>query len=175
MDDSCENNGGQFVPLVPEIFARGGPTIRETDTDVDLERICYGPIGRSGMPTGRGDSCKTLLGILVGCRWRPSASVCNKCQLAEICPRHTKTDGTQTMPVSTNGSSPWGTHYMYDTVCKKSYRPRGANNVCTTVKDCQFCARHRRANKKQQKLHLFPPAGLLEFVAVDISGPLPKT
>ncbi|CDF32213.1 unnamed protein product [Chondrus crispus] len=51
-----------------------------------------------------------------------------------------------------------------------------ASDVQQTVADCRSCARVRGTQYRQQKkLTLFPAAGPLEFVAMDLYGPLPKT
>lgn len=50
-----------------------------------------------------------------------------------------------------------------------------ANDVYNTVSKCMSCTRNRQTNKKRRKLRPFPPAGLLDFIAIEILGSLPKT
>lgn len=64
---------------------------------------------------------------------------------------------------------------MYDKMCQDFYWPHIANDVYATVRDCQYCTRNYRTNRKQSKLRQFSPNSLLEFVAIDILGPLPNT
>jgi hypothetical protein len=45
-----------------------------------------------------------------------------------------------------------------------------------TVRHCTVCAKNRVTERKRTSfLKLFPASGPLEFVAMDILGPLPKT
>lgn len=64
---------------------------------------------------------------------------------------------------------------MYDTMCRDFYCPHVPNDLYVTVRNCQFCARNRCTNKIQRDVRLSQPSDTLEFVAVDIFGPLPKT
>ena len=51
-----------------------------------------------------------------------------------------------------------------------------ANDAFSTVRNCASCAAARRALVRHQKdLKLFPAAEPLDFVAMDLLGPLPKT
>jgi hypothetical protein len=49
-------------------------------------------------------------------------------------------------------------------------------DVEETVRHCTVCAKNRVTERKQTSfLKLFPAGGPLEFVAMDILGPFPKT
>lgn len=50
-----------------------------------------------------------------------------------------------------------------------------ANDVYVTVHDFQSCTRNSCTGKSQLKLRLLSPTGSLEFVAINILGPLTKT
>ena len=70
---------------------------------------------------------------------------------------------------------PGGTR-MYYTMRRDFYWPLMANDVHATVRDCESCAKTRGTQyKHQRKMKMFPASGPLEFVAMDILGPLPKT
>lgn len=49
-----------------------------------------------------------------------------------------------------------------------------ANNIFDIVAKRLSYTLNRRRNKKQRKLRLFLPVGLVGFVVIDILGPLPK-
>lgn len=68
-----------------------------------------------------------------------------------------------------------GQRRMYDTMRRDYYWPHMANDVAEIINQCQSCARNRGHVKLQRQLQLFPASGPLEFVALDILGPLPKT
>ena len=69
-----------------------------------------------------------------------------------------------------------GTRRMYDTMRRSFYWPLMANDIHKLVRSCQSCAKAKGAkHKHQHKLKLFPAAGPLEEVAMDILGPLPKS
>ena len=70
---------------------------------------------------------------------------------------------------------PGGTR-MYYTLRREYYWPHMANDAYQTVRNCASCAATRGTRVRHQKdLKLFPAAGPLEFVAMDLLGPLPKT
>ena len=70
---------------------------------------------------------------------------------------------------------PGGTR-MYLTLRRDFYWPQMGNDVHAVARDCRSCAQMRGTRYKHQKyLKLFPAAGPLEFVAMDLLGPLPKT
>ena len=70
---------------------------------------------------------------------------------------------------------PGGTR-MYLTLRRDYYWPHMANDAYATVKSCRSCNKNRGTAAKHQKLlKLFPASGPLEFVAMDLLGPLPKT
>lgn len=64
---------------------------------------------------------------------------------------------------------------MYDAMRENFYWPPMANDVYATMHDCQSCTSNRRTNRRQCKMRLFPPNGLLEFFVVDIYGLLLNT
>lgn len=68
-----------------------------------------------------------------------------------------------------------GERRMYNVIRQSMYWPQIADNVYATVKDCLFCAQNRQTTRWQRKLRLFFPAGSLEFLAIDILGPLQQT
>ena len=69
-----------------------------------------------------------------------------------------------------------GATRMYETMRRDYYWPHMASDIHQTVTDCRSCARVRGTLRRhQKKLTLFPAAGPLEFVAMDLFGPLPKT
>lgn len=55
------------------------------------------------------------------------------------------------------------------------FGPNMAVSVYNTVSNCKSCARNSSNTKYRRHLHLFPPTNLLQFFAMDIFGPLPKT
>jgi Integrase zinc binding domain len=65
---------------------------------------------------------------------------------------------------------------MFQTIRKTFFWPRIAEDVYETVLQCDIFARNRISEKmKTNPLKLFPANGPLEFVAMDILGPLPRT
>ena len=65
---------------------------------------------------------------------------------------------------------------MYYTLRREYYWPHMANDAYSTVQNCASYATTRGTLVKHQKdLKLFPAAGPLAFVAMDLLGPLPKT
>lgn len=68
-----------------------------------------------------------------------------------------------------------GEQHMYATMRTQIHWPHVANDAYATVDDCTSCARNRHIAKTQRKLRLFSATEPLEFVAIDILGPLPKT
>ena len=51
-----------------------------------------------------------------------------------------------------------------------------ASDVAETVRNCTTCAKNRvKERKRTSFLKLFPANGPLEYVSMDILGPLPKT
>lgn len=70
---------------------------------------------------------------------------------------------------------PGGTR-MYYTLRREYYWPQVASDVFSTVRNCRDCIRLRGTHFKHQKLmKLFFANGPLEFVAMDLFGPLKKT
>lgn len=64
---------------------------------------------------------------------------------------------------------------MYDSVRVEIYCPHIANNVYATVKDCRSCASTREIlYNHQEYLKHFRVSGPLEFVSMDLLGPLPR-
>lgn len=67
-----------------------------------------------------------------------------------------------------------GARLMYDTI-RIEYYWTHMNDVYATMKDCLRCASTIGTTyKNQNRARLFPPSGLLEFVAMDVLGPLKK-
>lgn len=65
---------------------------------------------------------------------------------------------------------------MYYNMWQSLYWPHMSNDVYKFFRRCCSCIRNQAAHHKQQKhLHLFQTTGTLEFVAIDIHSPLPKT
>ena len=65
---------------------------------------------------------------------------------------------------------------MYYTLWREYYWPHMAKDVFSHVRNCASCAATRGTQVRHQKdLKLFPAAGPLDFVAMDLLGPLPKT
>ena len=65
---------------------------------------------------------------------------------------------------------------MYQTMRRTFYWPSMAMDVYNTVRQCSSCAKERIALRKHSSfLHLFPAQKPLEFVAIDILGPLPRS
>ena len=65
---------------------------------------------------------------------------------------------------------------MYYTLRREYYWPHMASDAFLTVRNCTSCAATRGTLVKNQKdLKLFPAAGPLEFVAMDLLGTLPRT
>ena len=59
---------------------------------------------------------------------------------------------------------------------KKELLPLMANDVFSVSRDCRSCAAARGTRYKVQKhMKLFPATGPLEFLAMDLLGPLPRT
>ena len=70
---------------------------------------------------------------------------------------------------------PGGTR-MYMTLRRDFYWPHMGSDAIAVARDCRACAQVRgTANTYQKYLKIFPAAGPLEFVAMDLLGPLPKT
>lgn len=57
----------------------------------------------------------------------------------------------------------------------KFFWPHIANDIYHMVDQCSSCARIRNQCHHKHPLQLFPPSWPLDFVAMDILGPLPKT
>lgn len=55
------------------------------------------------------------------------------------------------------------------------YWPHMANDVYATVYACKSCARNNPRYKRQRPLQVFPPSESLDFIAMDILDPLPRT
>lgn len=64
---------------------------------------------------------------------------------------------------------------MYDTLHHDYYWPHMAKNVNELVDNCLECGKMRENYRQQRNLKLFPAKGPLQFVAMDILGPLLKT
>lgn len=68
-----------------------------------------------------------------------------------------------------------GRQSMYDTMRNEFLWPHMANDVYQTVENCATCARYCRRAKIKGHLELFHAWGPLEFIAMDILGPLMQT
>ena len=69
-----------------------------------------------------------------------------------------------------------GIRKMYKTISQHYYWPGLSMDVYQTVKKCSHCAREAGLlRKRKQHVSLFPAHEPLEFLAIDILGPLPKT
>lgn len=62
---------------------------------------------------------------------------------------------------------------MYDLLCREYYWPHIVNSVYQAIKDCQTCPNQESAYWRQRHPKLFPAAGALAFVAIEISAPFP--
>ena len=70
---------------------------------------------------------------------------------------------------------PGGTR-MYSNLRREYYWPHMANDAFSTIRNCAPCAATWGTLVRHQKdLKLFPAAGRLDFVAMDLLGPSPKT
>ena len=69
-----------------------------------------------------------------------------------------------------------GARRMYDTLRAQFYWPHMANDIFQAVRDCRSCARVRGTTYKHRRfLRLFPAEYPLQFIAIDLLGPLPKS
>lgn len=68
-----------------------------------------------------------------------------------------------------------GVRRMYDSLRREYYWCIMAADVYITVQSCTDCPRLEMKFRLLRRLDLFPPNGSLEFVAIDILGPLPRT
>lgn len=64
---------------------------------------------------------------------------------------------------------------MNDTMQREVYWPHMANDVFTTVNDLRDCAPNTEKKTWMQHLAHFLASGPLEFIAIEILGPLPET
>ena len=65
---------------------------------------------------------------------------------------------------------------MYQTLRRTFYWPSMAMDTYNTVRNCVACAKERISLRKHASfLKLFPATAPLEFVSIDILGPLPRT
>lgn len=64
---------------------------------------------------------------------------------------------------------------IYDTLRQYYYWAHMPQNVHAYILQCKSCRRHRPFDKRRQLLMLSPPSGPLEFIAIDILGPLTRT
>lgn len=69
-----------------------------------------------------------------------------------------------------------GRSKMYQTLRRHFYWPSMTVDIHQWVDRCDACARNRiKGQKNVYKMKLFPPSKPLEYVAMDILGPLPRT
>jgi hypothetical protein len=65
---------------------------------------------------------------------------------------------------------------MYATLRKSFYWHTLAKDIYQFVANCPSCAKSRlKRNRRTNYLKLFPPSKPLEFISLDILGPLPVT
>ena len=65
---------------------------------------------------------------------------------------------------------------MYDSMGRKKYWSRMANDVFQTAKNCHPCSEAPGTSYKTQKpMKHFPASKLLEYIAMDLLGPFPPT
>lgn len=67
-----------------------------------------------------------------------------------------------------------GQRHMYDAMRLEYYWTHMANDVHPTVDDYRKCAKAGSHYKHKRHLTIFPPSGPLEFITIDILGPLPR-
>ena len=69
-----------------------------------------------------------------------------------------------------------GRSKMYQTLRRDFYWPSMSVDIHNVVEDCDTCARNRSKDQRNvYPMKLFPASKPLEYVAMDILGPLPKT
>ena len=69
-----------------------------------------------------------------------------------------------------------GRSKMYQTLRRDFYWPSMSVDIHNVVEDCDSCARNRSKDQRNiYPMKLFPATKPLEYVAMDILGPLPKT
>lgn len=68
-----------------------------------------------------------------------------------------------------------GEPLLFNTKRRESHWAHIANKVYATVRDFWSCALNRQTKKIRQKLRLLSPSRPLEYAAMNILGPLPKT
>jgi transposase InsO family protein len=69
-----------------------------------------------------------------------------------------------------------GVSRMIRSMRRRFFWPRMAADVAETVRSCTTCAKNRiKERNRTSFLKLFPASAPLEYVAIDILGPLPKT
>lgn len=68
-----------------------------------------------------------------------------------------------------------GARQIDKTMRRSYYWPHMANDVYIYVKRYQTCRKHRKNPTNQRLMQLFLREGQLEFVSMDILGPLPNT
>lgn len=68
-----------------------------------------------------------------------------------------------------------GERRMYRPIRKKIFWFHFANEACQTVSTCATCPRNLEQTKRKRQYHLFPAAGPLQSIAIDILGSLPQT
>ena len=69
-----------------------------------------------------------------------------------------------------------GGRRMFETIRRTFYWPSMGVDVYTTARQCSSCARENvKLRKHASSMKLFPAAKPLEFLAIDLLGPLPRT
>lgn len=64
---------------------------------------------------------------------------------------------------------------IHEFMRRECYGPYMVNSIYATIHGCQSCAKDHRTTRIKHKLRLYPPAGSLALVAIDILKPLTNT
>lgn len=68
-----------------------------------------------------------------------------------------------------------GERRLYNSMSTQYYWPRIANDVYGTLMDCKSCMRSLKTRDKNENHGFSPWQNLLEFIAIDLLGSLPRT
>lgn len=164
----------KFTNYFPEVFALAD---RKTEEEVDIPNFCEftkaqkmnHECHRSAEAVGKPNS--TFLYDAVGLLIR--VSTINRASQRSV-PANLPPRILRLCHYSLLAGNP-GERQVYDSMRREFHWSHMANDACSTVRDCQSCAKNRHTNNRQRKMCLFSLAGPPEFVAIDLLGPLPKT
>lgn len=95
------------------------------------------------------------------------------CQYKKIC-EHMTERVTTLSGTSIHGSRSFVDLNMYGSLWRDNCCPHMVTDVCNLVNNCNQFPHMGTKFKHRQQLELLPPADPLEFVAIDILGPLPR-